>query len=175
MTRFALLMAGGLLVAAGPARATELFAGGYAHGVDTPFTEEIFEGGADLQLGIRGDRIEALRFVGRPQPYLLGSLNSKGDTSFAAAGLSWKLGDRIYARPGIGLAIHDAPGRRLEGGRRTDFGSRVLAELELGVGWRASERLSVEASWVHLSHAQIFSNQNPGIDLWGVRLNWRLR
>ncbi|WP_366926204.1 acyloxyacyl hydrolase [uncultured Sphingomonas sp.] len=43
------------------------------------------------------------------------------------------------------------------------------------MGVRIGERLSVEASWVHLSHARLFSSQNPGMDSFGVRLNYRLR
>jgi hypothetical protein len=34
--------------------------------------------------------------------------------------------------------------------------------------------MSVEASWVHMSHATLFSRQNPGIDNLGVRLNLKL-
>ena len=39
------------------------------------------------------------------------------------------------------------------------------------VGVQVNDRLSVEASWVHMSHAQLFGRQNPGIDNVGVRLN----
>ena len=49
-----------------------------------------------------------------------------------------------------------------------------LFEPEFGLGVQASDRLSVEASWVHLSHAQLFSRQNPGIDTIGLRLNLKL-
>ena len=35
-------------------------------------------------------------------------------------------------------------------------------------------RLSIEASWVHMSHAQLFGRENPGIDNLGVRLNLAL-
>jgi hypothetical protein len=47
----------------------------------------------------------------------------------------------------------------------------VLFEPELGIGAQVTDRLSVEASWVHMSHARLFSRQNPGIDNLGVRLN----
>ena len=58
---------------------------------------------------------------------------------------------------------------------RTDLGSRVLFSPELAVGARLSQRLSAEASWVHISGARLFNNeQNPGIDMMGVRLNYRL-
>ena len=165
-------------LAATPAKADELFVGVAAHGVDTPFTFDTGEGGADIQLGYRADRVEALSFLGRPEPYVFGSVNTDGDTNFVAAGLSWTLGDGpVYVRPGIGLAVHDAPSRRVDPatGIRTDLGSRVLFEPEIAIGYRASDRLSLEASWVHISNARIFnSEQNPGIDAIGVRVNLAL-
>ena len=59
-------------------------------------------------------------------------------------------------------------------GFRTDFGSRVLFAPELGVGYQASERVAIEASWVHISNAQLLSRQNPGMDSVGIRLSYRL-
>ncbi len=46
----------------------------------------------------------------------------------------------------------------------------MLFEPELAVGARLNDRLGVEASWVHMSHAQLFGAENPGIDNLGVRL-----
>jgi lipid A 3-O-deacylase len=36
---------------------------------------------------------------------------------------------------------------------------------------RVSSRATIEASWVHMSHAQLFSRENPGIDNLGVRVS----
>lgn len=129
-----------------------------------------------MQLGWRGDGIGALSAIGSPSPYAFVSVNTKGDSHFAAAGLSWKFGDRFYVRPGIGLAVHTNSGANDFTDRRIDYGSRILFEPELGVGYQFSDRLSVEASWVHLSHATLFNgNQNPGLDSVGARLNYRFR
>ena len=117
------------------------------------------------------------RFLGKPAPYLIGSLNSAGDTSFAGAGLSWKLGaGRVYARPEIAVVVHDGPRLRIApDGTHTELGSRVLFAPGLGVGARVTPRLSLEASWVHISQGRVFDRrQNPGIDMWGARLNWKL-
>ena len=57
---------------------------------------------------------------------------------------------------------------------KIDFGSRVLFEPEIALGTRINDRMSVEASWVHMSHATLFSRQNPGIDNLGVRVNLKL-
>ncbi|MCB2047639.1 MAG: acyloxyacyl hydrolase [Novosphingobium sp.] len=157
-----------------PAHADELFAGAYVHEVDTPFTLKVAEQGADIAIGYRFAPIEGLRAVGKPAPYVIASVNTAGDTSFAGAGLSWTIGKgRFYVRPAVALVVHDGDTRRIEPLTGVDrgLGSSVLFEPELGLGWRASDRLAVEASWMHVSHAQLFGRQNPGIDMMGLRLN----
>jgi len=168
-----LVWAAALLFSASPAAAAEIFGGLHVHDVDTGLTRSGFEEGVDLQLGWRGGRI--LRAAGGPRPHAFVSLNSAGNTHFAAAGLSWKIGGRVYLRPGIALAVHTGPGRVVPGDDRIDFGSRILFAPELGLGARLTDRVSVEASWVHLSHAQLFGPQNPGLDTIGIRLNYRFR
>lgn len=178
MKAIAFAVAAMIGLAATPAGAGEVFAGAYAHGVETPLTFHTGEDGVDIQLGYRFEGIAALAAIGEPAPYVMASVNAGGDTSFAGAGLGWKLGKGpIYVRPGVGLVVHDGPSDRVDPvtGRHTELGSRVLFAPELGVGVKLSPRLGVEASWVHISHAQLFNGaQNPGIDMMGVRLNWEL-
>jgi hypothetical protein len=159
----------------GAANAGELFGGAYVHDVKLPTDLSGVEGGADLMLGLRGGTI-AKPFGAALQPYGFGALNTAGETDYAAVGLSAKfnLGKSIYVRPGIGLAVHNGSASRFFRRDRIAFGSRVLFEPELGIGTRINERLSVEASWVHMSHATLFSHENPGIDSLGVRLNLAL-
>ena len=164
-----------LLPCAAPAGAQELFAGLLAHDVEGPLTKGGLEDGADIEIGWRGARIRALSFIGAPSPYLFGSAATGGKTHFVAAGLSWRLGGRLFVRPGVGLAVHNRSGHGVSNGLRTDLGSRVLFEPEVGIGYQLSERLAVEAAWVHISHAQLFSRQNPGMDSVGIRLSWRIR
>ena len=168
----ALALAAALLALPTAASAQELFGGVYAHAVGTKLSlGSSRESGADLQLGYRGGRI----IRGTPlQPYAFGEVNTNGDTSFAAAGLSWKFGNRFYIRPGIGLAIHNGSTKDFIVEDRIAFGSRILFEPEVGVGARINDRLSIEASWVHLSHGQVFGGQNPGIDNIGARINLKL-
>jgi hypothetical protein len=167
--------AAALAFAAAPAGAQEIFGGVYAHDVKTGLTKSGIEEGVDFELGWRGGRIAALSFVGTASPHAFVSVNSAGDTHFAAAGVNWKLGEQVYLRPGIGVAVHSGPASVVPGDNRIDFGTRVLFAPEIGAGVQVSERLSVEASWVHLSHAKIFGPQNPGLDTIGVRLNYRFR
>ena len=155
--------------AATPAQAGELFGGVYVHDINSPFTLSGIEDGFDVQIGYRGGRIGRTPL----QPYAFGALNTAGQTSYAAAGLSAKFGDRLFVRPGLGIAIHNGSAANFEDptNDKVEFGSRVLFEPELGVGARLNERMTVEASLVHLSHAQFFGKQNPGIDNLGVRLS----
>lgn len=161
-------------LAAAPVQAAEIFGGLYVHGVDTPLTlGGSPEGGVDFQLGYRGDPI----FAGTGlEPYIFGALNSQGDTNYAAAGLAWKFGDRIFIRPGLGIGFHTGSASNFDNpsNDRIEFGSRILFEPELGIGARINERMTIEASWVHMSHATLFGKQNPGIDNIGARLSWRL-
>lgn len=160
-----------------PALAKEIFVGVYAHEVETPLSLSTNEEGADITVGYRFAPLKSLSVLGKPAPYLIGSLNTAGDTSFAGAGLSWTFGrGPIYVRPAVALVIHDGPEYRLDPLtlRRTDLGSRVLFEPEIGVGYRINERLAIEVSWMHISQARLFNGQqNPGIDMVGARLNIR--
>ena len=159
-------------MAVAPAHAGEVFGGLYDHDVKTPLDKSGVESGVDLMLGWRGGNIGHTPL----QPYVFGALNTAGKTSYAAAGLSAKFGKRIYIRPGVGIAIHSGSASDVNDttNHRIEFGSRVLFEPEIGLGAEINDRISVEASWVHMSHAQLFGRQNPGIDNIGVRLNLKL-
>lgn len=173
MKRLAIAASAGLVacLCSTPAAAAEIFGGIYKHDVETPLTKSgNVEDGVDLQLGWRGGRIG-----GTPlQPYIYGSLNSAGDTSYAAIGLSAKFGGRLYVRPGLGIAVHTGSDDDFENpfNDRVEFGSRVLFAPELGVGVELAPRISAELNWIHLSHGQLFGKQNPGMDNIGVRVNF---
>jgi hypothetical protein len=152
------------------ANAGELFGGIFVHDVKTPLDKSGIEGGADIILGYRGGAIGHTPL----QPYVFGALNTAGETNYAAVGLSAKFGRSIYIRPGLGIAIHTGSADNFYRTDKIAFGSRVLFEPELGIGTQLNDRLSIEASWVHMSHAQLFGRENPGIDNLGVRLNLKL-
>jgi lipid A 3-O-deacylase len=164
---FAALIA---LAATTPAHAGDLFGGVYVHDVKLPTDKSGIESGLDLQVGYRGGGILHTPL----QPYAFAALNTAGNTDYAAVGLSAKFGGAVYIRPGLGLAIHTGSAGRYFRTDKIAFGSRVLFEPELAVGTRVNNRLSIEASWVHMSHAQLFGREIPGIDNLGVRLNLAL-
>jgi lipid A 3-O-deacylase len=149
----------------GDARADELFGGVYAHDVKTPLDKSGIEDGVDVSFGWRGGRIGRTPF----EPYAFGALNTAGETSYAAVGLSARFGNKVFIRPGLGIAVHNGSAANHVRPDKIAFGSRVLFEPELGLGTRINDRLSVEASWVHMSHAQLFGRENPGIDNIGMR------
>lgn len=154
------------------ASAQEVFGGIHAHAVGTKLSlGSSREEGVDVSVGYRTGRI--IPGTGL-QPYGFAALNTSGDTNYAALGLSWKFGERFYVRPGVGIAVHDGSTRDFNEDERIAFGSRFLFAPEIGVGARINDRLSVEASWVHLSHGQLFGGQNPGIDNIGARINLKL-
>ena len=153
---------------AAPAHANEIFGGLYVHDVDTPLTKSGVEKGLDAQLGWRGGRLGSTPL----QPYVFAALNTAGQTHYAAAGVSAKFGDRFFIRPGLGIAVHTGSASNFEDPTNDDaeLGSRVLFQPELGVGGRINDRMSLEASFVHLSHALLSGRQNPGMDNIGMRL-----
>jgi hypothetical protein len=195
--RLAALAATGVLALAGPAAAAELMAGAYVHNFDRYVVDDRhsgFESGADIELGVRSDRIQPLRLIGAPQAHAFVSANTEGTTNFAAVGLSWpiRLSRRFYFRPGLGLAYADgeadlppvnAPGlspdeiqRRLQLRHdHIEFGSNWLFEPELNLGVRFDDRWAAELSWVHLSNGEILHHgRNQGLDDVGVRVVYAL-
>ncbi len=163
--------AGAAAITSAPLAAQEVFGGLYNHDVETPLVKSgNIEDGVDVMVGWRGGRIGATPI----QPYVYGALNSTGDTSFAAAGLSARFGSGLYIRPGLGIAIHSGSASDFENpfNQKVEFGSRIVFAPELGIGVQFSSRASAELSIVHLSHGQLFGRQNPGLDSVGARVNF---
>jgi lipid A 3-O-deacylase len=173
-----LAMLGALLAALAipsAAGASELFGGFHVHDVKTPLDDSGIESGVDLSVGYRGNSIGHL-WSAQLQPYFFAAVNSDGNTNYGAVGVAAKfpIGRVWYFRAGIGLGVHTGSAGKFYRTDKIAFGSRILAEPEIGIGTQVSRRLSVEASWVHMSHAQLFGKENPGIDNLGLRVNLAL-
>ena len=170
LVMFGALVAGIAMPAA--AQADEIFGGVHVHDVKTPLDESGIESGLDFSLGYRAGIISHL-WKAQLQPYIFAAVNSAGNTNYAAVGMSAKfpLGDRVYFRPGVGIAVHTGSAGKFFRTDKIAFGSRVLFEPEIALGTEVSKRVSVEASWVHMSHGQLFGGENPGIDNFGIRVN----
>ncbi len=189
-----LAAAAATLAMSGAAHAADIWAGGYAHGVGTKQSQE---GGADFMLGLQSDRIDALKYFFKPAVHGMIGANTNVSSDFVAVGFDWPIAilhsAKFYIRPGIGLAYTTgkadvgsafAPGlsaqerdRRAHiAATRIDFGSSVLFEPELALGYRLSDKWRIEASYVHLSNGQILhQGKNQGLDDVGLRLGYRFR
>jgi hypothetical protein len=184
-----------LALAAGPACAGEAMLGVYQHDIMDGISHGgHFEHGKDIVFGFRTASLDELSLIWSPHVHFIVGLNTLGGTNYAAAGFDWrfKFGPegRFYLEPGIGGAIHTGsvnlpspndPGltpeqvafRLHQFQTKLDLGSRVLFEPELSLGWRATDRWSVEMSWIHMSHAQLAGPQNPGLGDFGFRAVYR--
>jgi hypothetical protein len=182
-----------LALAAGAARADEIFLGGFTHDVTLHVSENGREQGQDIDVGYRTEKLDLLKAIGRPQFYGELFANDARRTSFAALGLTWRqdwLHDRLYGQFGFGGAYEDqrptyldpyAPGLTLA--QRDEryvteqsfkaLGSRILFHPSFALGWRLTPHLAAEATWAHFSNAGLLGRVNPGLDDVGARLVWR--
>lgn len=68
---------------------------------------------AERSVALNGEIIfeepEFLKWALTPQPYIGGTINLEGETSYGGAGLLWRqnLGEKFYGDFSFGLAIHD--------------------------------------------------------------------
>lgn len=156
------------------------------------------ESGVDVSLGVYFERPFAKNNPFVPRPYLIGSVNSAGDTSFIGGGISYKFNflHRFYFHPEIGLVVHNGeiafrplretpPDQRLTESQRrsglTQLGSRVLFQPGLSLGMNITPRTALEFSYLHISNGQILNGHvfgrsgdvNEGIDMVGGRLVYR--
>jgi lipid A 3-O-deacylase len=144
------------------------------------------EDGPNLNAEIVFDSPEVLRILLSPKPYVMGSLNTAGDTSFGGVGLQWdwEFAEGWAIEPGVGYVIHDGeltfpyP----QGDPRNDpvsattvfFGSRDLFRTSLSLSRDIGEKWGVQLMYEHLSHGQILgSGRNQGLDNVGVRIRYR--
>ena len=128
-----------------------------------------------------------LNIIWNPRPYVMGSVNTAGDTNFCVAGLhwNWDFAQGWSLEPGFCYVIHDGelnfpfP----QGDPRNDpisaetvfFGSRDLFSTSLALNRDLSDRWGAQLMFEHLSHGQILgSGRNQGTDNVGVRVYYRL-
>ncbi|KJS37257.1 MAG: hypothetical protein VR74_09345 [Hyphomonas sp. BRH_c22] len=128
-----------------------------------------------------------LSVVLAPRPYVMGSLNTSGNTSYGAAGLIWNfsLTERLSFEPGVGYALHDGalhspfPQGDPQGDAFTSnhvlLGSKDLFRTSLALNYAISDRWGAQALYEHLSHGQILGNgRNQGLDNVGLRVTYAL-
>jgi lipid A 3-O-deacylase len=190
-------LAGGLLglALATPCLASpleEVRAGVFAHniciGVDG-CTNAGKEGGVDINVELVFSQIKALHWVFSPRPYLVGSANTEGLTSFGGGGLSWKwqFADNWAFEPQLGYVLHTGahldnpyPPSDPERGPFQEkyllLGSRDLFHLSLAITHDFTPKWGAQVALEHLSHGQILGHgRNEGLDMAGIRIIRRLK
>lgn len=168
---------------AGPAQAQELrVGGGYsAHGP---------EKGASVIGEYLFPPSQALKFIGKPRPYVSAQLSLDDYTNFAQAGLIWRFErKRTYLDLGAGVAVHDGdlslprptPGlpdeenewRRQVRKEYIEFDRRWLFHATFAVGYRINDLWAVEFEGQHWSNGEFGSDTHDGVDSLGLRASRR--
>lgn len=127
-----------------------------------------------------------LSFAFSPRPYVMGSANTAGKTSFGAVGMEWTfdIPGGWAIEPGLGYAIHDGalespyPQGNPLGDAYTEenvlLGSKDLFRTSLSVNKDFGENWGAQIMYEHLSHGQMLGNgRNQGLDNLGVRIIYK--
>ncbi len=143
------------------------------------------ESGVNIDGEIRFQSPGFLEFMWSPKPYVMASVNTDGNTSFAGFGLQYDipLGDSFRIEPGFGYVLHDGsvnnpyPSGTQQAvdysSNHVLLGSEDLFRSSLALTWKFSETWGVQAIYEHLSHGQILGKgRNQGLDELGVRAVW---
>lgn len=158
---------------------------------DVPLTNDSSGGIEDppnVQAEVQFESPRVFRYIADPSIYVMGSLNTRGDTSFGGFGLNWKFhfAKKWAIEPGIGYVVHNGelefpfpPGDPRNAGFNDEnilFGSRDLFRLTLGLTRDFGRRWSGQIYYEHLSHGQIIGEgRNQGLDSVGLRVAYRFR
>ncbi len=187
--RFFMAVAG-LLFLASAAKADiidEARLGAAIHALDFNGGEPAVEDGVNISGEILFASPGVFRYILSPRPFVHGSLNTVGDTSFYGAGLAWEqhfLGDRFMGEIDFGIARHDGvleppplgdPRRDAVIADHALLGSRYLFRVAVAGGVKLGERWRAQVFYEHLSNGQILGDgpHNQGLDNLGVRLGYR--
>lgn len=144
------------------------------------------EDGPNVEFQVSFDSPSFLNWAFSPQPYLMASVNTSGNTSFAGAGLEWRwnFADKWALEPGFGLAVHDGatdnpyangtPEAEAFSNENVLLGGEVLFRTSLGLTYDFRGPWEAQLFYEHLSHGQILeSGRNQGLDEFGIRFGYR--
>ena len=126
------------------------------------------------------------RYILSPRPYVIGSFNTAGDTSYGGLGLmwNWDFADGWSLEPSLGYVIHDGATESPypQGDPRSNafaeenllLGSEDLFRTGLALNRDFGEHWGLQLQFEHLSHGQILGDgRNQGVDSLGLRAYWR--
>ena len=127
-----------------------------------------------------------LSILASPEPYLIASVNTAGNTSFGGFGVNWdfEIADGWAIEPGLGYVIHNgetanpfpngSPEAAAFASENVLLGSEDLFRTSLSLTRDLNTNWRVQLHYEHLSHGQILGDgRNQGMDSVGVRLGYR--
>lgn len=146
------------------------------------------ESGVNISGEVRFFSPDFLRWAFSPHPYIMASVNTDGNTSYAGVGLEWdfNLINGWHFEPGFGYVMHDgAVNNPYPSGTQAavDYsanhvllGSEDLFRTSLALTVELNESWALQGVYEHLSHGQILgSGRNQGMDEIGLRLVWNFQ
>lgn len=144
------------------------------------------EDGPNIEMQLSFDSPSFLSWAFSPEPYVMASVSTSGDTSFGGFGVEWRwdFAEGWALEPGVGYVVHDgelenphAPGTPAAAAfaeEHVQLGSRDLFRTSLALTRDLPGPWEVQVQFEHLSHGQILgSGRNQGIDELGIRLGYR--
>lgn len=144
------------------------------------------EDGPNVTFQVSFDSPSFLGWAGSPQPYVMASVNTGGDTSYGGVGLEWRwtFTERWALEPGFGVVVHDGatdnpfangtPEAAAFSEENVLLGSDVLFRTSLGLTYDFDGPWEAGLFFEHLSHGQILaSGRNQGLDEFGIRLGYQ--
>lgn len=144
------------------------------------------EDGPNVEVQVSFDSPGFLDWAGAPQPYVMASVNTAGQTSFGGVGFEWRwdFADGWAIEPGLGYIVHDGelnnpyangtPEAAAFAEAHVQLGSRDLFRTSLGLSHDFEGPWEAEVFFEHLSHGQILGKgRNQGMDQLGVRFGYQ--
>lgn len=144
------------------------------------------EDGPNIEMQVSFDSPGFLRWAGSPQPYIMASINTAGDTSFGGFGLEWRwdFAEGWALEPGFGYVVHDgeienpfpsgSPAAADWAEEHVQYGSEDLFRTSIGLTRDFAGPWEGQLFFEHLSHGQVLGNgRNQGVDQIGIRFGYQ--
>lgn len=131
------------------------------------------EGGVDINAEALFHSPDFLKPIWAPRPHVGVSVNSRGDTSQAYAGLTWTYEpiQKVFIEFSFGGSVHNGELNTWDADKKS-LGSRVLFRESLSLGYRFDDHNSLSVAFDHESNAN-FASSNEGLNNLGLRWGYR--